>query len=179
MVEVVAETLKRHSTLPLVVDPVMVAKGGAALLQKQAVETLKAKLLPRAELITPNIPEAELLSGQSIRNAADMKKTAEWLLGLGPKAVLLKGGHLENADTIYNILLSASGAFEFTQTRISTRHTHGTGCTLASAIATGLAQGMSLKESAERGFDYVEKAIKAAPGFGQGYGPLKHNFMIK
>ncbi len=159
--------------VPLVADPVMVAKGGHSLLQAEAVATLKRVLLPRAAVLTPNIPEAEVLTGQTIRTPADMAGAARALLALGPRAVLLKGGHLEGARLV-DLLASAEGVEEFVGERIETRHTHGTGCTMASAVAAGLAQGMSLRDAVIRARAYVLAAIRSAPGFGAGHGPLNH-----
>ena len=159
--------------MPLVADPVMVAKGGHSLLQAEAVATLKRVLLPRAAVLTPNIPEAEVLTGQTIRTPADMAGAARALLALGPRAVLLKGGHLEGARLV-DLLASAEGVEEFVGERIETRHTHGTGCTMASAVAAGLAQGMSLRDAVIRARAYVLAAIRSAPGFGAGHGPLNH-----
>jgi len=178
VIRAVAEVLARYAHIPLIVDPVMVAKGGAALLQAEAVDTLKNTLLKCATLVTPNIPEALLLAGMPVNNPDDMRKAGERILRLGAKAVLVKGGHLEG-DTITNLLVTADGAKAFTVPRIATRSTHGTGCTLASAIAAGIAQGMAPEPAVQRAQEYVSAAIAAAPGFGHGHGPLKHNFMIK
>jgi hydroxymethylpyrimidine/phosphomethylpyrimidine kinase len=162
----------------LVCDPVMVAKGGAALLEPSAVDAVKRRLLPRAALITPNLPEAEALSGRKIASKADLKAAGEALLALGPKAVLMKGGHLPGPIVI-DVLVTARGeARAFESPRIETRHTHGTGCTLASAIATGLAQGMPLAEAVARARAYVQAAIRAAPGYGKGHGPLDHGVTV-
>jgi hydroxymethylpyrimidine/phosphomethylpyrimidine kinase len=159
---------------PFVADPVMVAKGGQALLQGEAVETLKRRLLPLVTLLTPNLPEAEVLCGMAIRDIPTMHKAAEMLLTLGVPAVLLKGGHLD-APMVTDLLATAEGMLErFESPRIETRHTHGTGCTLASAIAAGLAQGMSLRDAVARARSYVQAAIAAAPGYGRGHGPLDH-----
>lgn len=178
VVETVAQTLGEHgAAIPLVVDPVMVAKGGAPLLQEQAVAALESRLLPMAALVTPNIPEAEILSGITIRNEADMQRAAEAMLALGCKAVLVKGGHAQG-DEISNVLLSSSGMVSFRSKRLHTRHTHGTGCTLASAIATGLAAQMPLAQSVERAIAYVEEALQHAPELGSGHGPLGHNFAL-
>ncbi len=159
--------------IALVADPVMVAKGGHALLQDQAVATLKRVLLPRAAVLTPNLPEAEALVGLRIRSAADMPAAARALLALGPRAVLLKGGHLEG-PRVLDLLATAEGLWGFEGERVATRHTHGTGCTLASALAAGLAQGLELRAAVARARAYVLAAIKAAPGFGAGHGPLDH-----
>jgi len=162
---------------PLVLDPVMFAKGGAALLQPDAVATLKERLIPLAALVTPNIPEAEHLSGLSVRTADDMQHAAERILALGCTAVLIKGGHLEG-DTVSDLLVTEDSSELFTQPRLDTIHTHGTGCALASAIATGLAQGLSLSAAVKRGRAYVRKAIEQAPGLGKGHGPLWHGHTI-
>jgi len=159
--------------VPLVADPVMVAKGGHPLLQPDAVATLKARLLPIASVITPNLPEAEVLLGRKIEGIADMPRAAAELLALGARAVLLKGGHLEG-EVLVDLLASPAGTTRFESPRIATRHTHGTGCTLASALAAGLAQGLPLTEAVARARTYVRAAILAAPGLGAGHGPLGH-----
>jgi hydroxymethylpyrimidine/phosphomethylpyrimidine kinase len=159
--------------VPVVLDPVMVAKGGHVLLPAGAVESLRQRLLPLAAVITPNLPEAEALTGLTIRTEADMRVAAAALLALGVPAVLLKGGHLES-DTVVDLLATEAGIEAFTAPRIDTRHTHGTGCTTASAIAAGLAQGLNLRDSVVRARAYVRAAIVAAPGLGQGHGPLDH-----
>jgi hydroxymethylpyrimidine/phosphomethylpyrimidine kinase len=159
--------------VPLVLDPVMVAKGGHALLATEAVATLRRRLLPLATVITPNLPEAEALSGVTIVSVGDMRIAARALLALGVPAVLLKGGHLPG-DTLVDVLATADGIEEFADRRIETRHTHGTGCTTASAVAAGLAEGMNLRDSVVRARAYVRAAIAAAPGYGAGHGPLNH-----
>ena len=159
--------------VPLVLDPVMVAKGGHNLLAVEAVATLRQRLLPRAAVITPNLPEAEALTGMPIHSVADMRVAAGLLLSLGVPAVLLKGGHLEG-DVLTDLLATADGIEAFSAPRIQTRHTHGTGCTTASAVAAGLAQGLSLRDAVIRARAYVRAAIAAAPGFGGGHGPLNH-----
>jgi hydroxymethylpyrimidine/phosphomethylpyrimidine kinase len=174
VIEAVCDELAaRARGIPLVADPVMVAKGGHPLLAPDAVETLKARLLPLATVITPNLPEAEVLAGRPIRTVDDMREAASALRALGVPAVLLKGGHLEG-NILTDLLVTAEGTEEFSTPRIDTRHTHGTGCTLASAIAAGLAQGMSLRDAVTRARAYVLAAIAAAPGYGAGHGPLDH-----
>jgi hydroxymethylpyrimidine/phosphomethylpyrimidine kinase len=163
--------------IPLVLDPVMFAKGGAALLQPKALETLKARLIPLAAVVTPNIPEAEYLSGMKIASAGDMKKAAHLILALGCKAVLIKGGHLEG-DRLVDLLLSHEVETLYEQPRIASQHTHGTGCALASAIATGLAQRLPLTAAVARARDYVRLAIAHAPGLGHGNGPLGHGHTV-
>jgi hydroxymethylpyrimidine/phosphomethylpyrimidine kinase len=167
------EITARAPGLPLVADPVMVAKGGHPLLVPEAAETLKRRLLPIAAVLTPNLPEAEALCGFAIQDVGAMHQAAKALLALGPKAVLLKGGHLPG-DEVVDLLATGVRIEIFRNRRIATRHTHGTGCTLASAVAAGLAQGLSLRDSVIRARAYVRAAIAAAPGFGAGHGPLNH-----
>ncbi len=157
----------------LVVDPVMLAKGGAALLDAAALAGFRQRLLPMAAVITPNVPEAEALSGMAITDAASMGCAAVALRALGVAAVLVKGGHLEGTEVV-DVLATEAGVVAFRAARIATRHTHGTGCTLASAIAAGLAQGMELRAAVGRAHAYVQAAIVSAPGFGGGHGPLNH-----
>lgn len=174
IITAVAAVLSRLAVgIPIVLDPVMVAKGGASLLDPMALDALKKCLLPLASVITPNLPEAESLTGLTIADAASMHEAALDLLALGAPAVLLKGGHLPG-NTVIDILATRQGTEVFSSTRIETRHTHGTGCTLASAVAAGLAQGMNLTAAVRRARAYVLAAIVAAPGFGAGHGPLNH-----
>lgn len=177
-IEAVCDALaERAPGLPLVADPVMVAKGGARLLAPEAVEVLKRRLLPIAAVVTPNLPEAEALSGMEIRDPAQMERAAEVMLTLGVPAVLLKGGHLPGGEVV-DILATEDGAERFVSPRVETRHTHGTGCTLASAVATGLAQGMGLRDAVVRARAYVRAAILNAPGYGKGHGPLDHGVTV-
>jgi hydroxymethylpyrimidine/phosphomethylpyrimidine kinase len=171
-IEAIAAAL-RPANLPIVVDPVMLAKGGATLLAAEALAVLKRRLLPLATLLTPNVPEAEALTGMAIPDLAAMHHAAETLLTLGVPAVLLKGGHLAG-PVVTDLLATPDGQRRFEFPRIDTRHTHGTGCTLASGVATGLAQGLSLEDAVDRARRYVQAAIAAAPGFGRGHGPLNH-----
>jgi hydroxymethylpyrimidine/phosphomethylpyrimidine kinase len=176
MTQMVADTLAEHAPgIPLVVDPVMVAKGGSSLLDADAIAVLKKKLLPMAALVTPNLPEAEALTGilpvseHRLRNCAMVFKL------LGCNAVLFKGGHGEGS--IVRDTLWFGGDFtDFQAPRQATPHTHGTGCTLATAIACGLAQGRDMPDAVARAHAYVQAAIKAAPGLGGGHGPLGHAF---
>jgi hydroxymethylpyrimidine/phosphomethylpyrimidine kinase len=178
VVRVVAKVLRQHASgIPLVVDPVMVAKGGARLLDDTAIDALRQELLPRATLLTPNIPEAEALTGLAISDHAAAQRATRVLLDLGVEAVLLKGGHLPGL-VVQDLLATAAGVEVFESSRIDTRHTHGTGCTLASAVATGLGQGMPLSDAVRRGVAYVHAAILAAPGFGGGHGPLGHGVTV-
>jgi len=160
--------------VPVVADPVMVAKGGASLLADAAQDALKSVLLPVATLITPNIPEAEVLTGKHISTVDEMTHAAEALLERGPQAVLVKGGHLESTETLCDVLVTADSSWAFEAERIDTPNTHGTGCTLASAIACGLAQGLAMPDAVARAQAYVLEAIRTNPGFGTGHGPLNH-----
>ncbi len=174
VIETVLAAIARDApNVPLVVDPVMVAKGGASLLEDSAVVTLRTRLVPRATVLTPNVPEAEALAGRSIRSDADLAAVGAALLALGPKAVLLKGGHMEGG-VVRDRLITSSGVRLFENPRIDTPHTHGTGCTLASSIAAGIAQGLSLEQAVARAEAYLHEAIRTAPGFGGGHGPVNH-----
>jgi len=176
---VVAESLAAAAPdVPLVVDPVMVAKGGASLLDADTRLVLRERLIAQATVITPNLPEAEILVGGAIATEADMAAAGRDLLGLGPRAVLMKGGHLPGPEVV-DLLVTADGIQRFASPRIDTRHTHGTGCTLASAIATGLAQGLELGAAVARARGYVAEAIRTAPGFGRGHGPLNHAHTVR
>ncbi len=170
-IEAVRDALAAFApAVPVVLDPVMVAKGGHALLVAAAVDGLR-RMLPRAAVISPNLPEAEALTGLAIRTEAEMRVAATALLAMGVPAVLLKGGHLDSA-TVTDLLATAAGIAAFSAPRIATRHTHGTGCTTASAVAAGLAQGLSLRDAVIRARAYVRAAIAGAPGLGAGHGPL-------
>jgi hydroxymethylpyrimidine/phosphomethylpyrimidine kinase len=170
----VCDTLTRCAEhIPLVVDPVMVATTGARLLESDALTMLRRRLIPLAALITPNLPEAEALAGMAIPDVAAMHHAADALLTLGAPAVLLKGGHLPG-EQVVDLLATVDGIELFATPRIASRHTHGTGCTLASAVAAGLAQRLALRDAVIRAREYVRAAITAAPGFGAGAGPLNH-----
>jgi len=174
IVRAVAEMLVAHAReIPVVVDPVMISTSGAELLDAGAVETLKKRLLPLATLVTPNLPETQRLTGIRGTRPGDMRRAAARLREMGAKAVLIKGGH-STRSTIDDLLVWEGGEEVLAFPRIKTRHTHGTGCTLAAAIACGLAQGLSLPLAVARARDYVQNAIATAPGFGHGHGPLNH-----
>jgi hydroxymethylpyrimidine/phosphomethylpyrimidine kinase len=178
VIEALCDVLASRQPAPmLVIDPVMSATAGQVLLDETALATLKRRLLQFAVLLTPNLPEAELLCGMAIPDEAAMWHAAGALLTLGVPAVLLKGGHLPGEEVI-DLLATEAGVTLFRSPRIRTRHTHGTGCTLASAIAVGLAQGMALQPAVERARAYVHAAIAAAPGFGAGHGPLNHGVTV-
>jgi hydroxymethylpyrimidine/phosphomethylpyrimidine kinase len=178
MVETVAAILDTVPDIPVVVDPVMTAKGGAALLAAEAMDAVRSLMIPRAWLLTPNAPEAEALTGLAVRTPDDQRRAGEALLALGARAVLMKGGHLEG-DRVVDLLITPSGETLFESGRIDTRHTHGTGCTLASACAAGLAQGLSLEAAVARAWAYVQEAIARAPGLGGGHGPLDHAWPLR
>jgi len=175
----IAEELSaRAAGIPAIVDPVMVAKGGANLLQRDAVDALKAELIPQAYLLTPNAPEAERLANVAVENVDGQRRAAERLLRAGAKNVLIKGGHI-GGDQIVDLLATEQGELFFESARIHTESTHGTGCTLASAIAALIAQGKALPDAVDEARKYVLEAIRHAPGFGKGHGPLDHSWQIK
>jgi len=178
VIEAVAEVLDGEARgIPLVVDPVMVAQSGDRLLEARAVEALKSHLVPRAQVLTPNAPEAEALTGHPVADLDGMRAAAEALLALGAGAVLVKGGHLPG-PVVRDLLADAAGIEVLENPRIETRHVHGTGCTLASAIATGLAQGLALREAVVRARAYLQEALRRAPGLGGGQGPVGHGHTV-
>jgi hydroxymethylpyrimidine/phosphomethylpyrimidine kinase len=177
VVEAVARVLDAAAGVPAVVDPVMVAKGGASLLP-DAVTAVRALLIPRAALLTPNAPEAAALTGLTVETTDDLRRAGEALLALGAKAVLMKGGHVAG-DRVVDLLMTHDGETAFEGERIDSRHTHGTGCTLASACATGIAQGLPLAAAVARAWDYVHEAMLRAPGLGAGHGPLDHGWTMR
>jgi hydroxymethylpyrimidine/phosphomethylpyrimidine kinase len=179
VIKTVAACLReRAAGLPVVVDPVMVAQSGASLLDAAAADTLKHELLPLADLLTPNVPEAEVLTGRRIENLEDMRVAAASLLRQGPKAVLVKGGHL-SGEILTDLLATPEGSEVLSGPRIHTRHAHGTGCTLASAIATGLGQGLPLSAAVHRARAYLQEALRSAPGLGRGDGPVNHQHTVR
>eukprot|EP00741_Cyanophora_paradoxa_P008661 tig00001366_g8384.t1 len=181
---VLSEPYALHT--PLVVDPCLSAKGGAALLEEEALAALRFSLLPRADLVTPNIPEAERIAEVQIYDEESTRRAAIAIAALGPRAVLVKGGHAlgedgqapaTSADLLYT---PADGRFRvFRAPRLETRHSHGTGCTLASAIATGLARGMELVPAIAAARNFLHGALAEAPGFGTGSGPMAHNWCLR
>ncbi|MDQ3421769.1 MAG: bifunctional hydroxymethylpyrimidine kinase/phosphomethylpyrimidine kinase, partial [Acidobacteriota bacterium] len=173
IVEAVADALRRLGLTTVVVDPVMIAKGGDRLLEEAAVAAIRTRLLPLARVVTPNIPEAEELAGIRITSLGDMEAAARRILELGPGVVLVKGGHLDGDESI-DIAVDTNGVFEFRGPRLATLQTHGTGCTLASAIAANLALGYDVRDAIGRAREYLEGAIRNAPGIGRGHGPLSH-----
>jgi len=178
-VESVAAAIDAHAAgLPVVVDPVMVAKGGHRLLDEEAVAAVRSLMTPRAALMTPNAPEAASLVGFPVEDAAAQERAGDALLRLGAKAVLVKGGHIAG-PVVRDLLVTPDQSHWFESPRQHTRATHGTGCTLASAVAIGLAQGLGLAAATDRARRYVAEAIRLAPGFGAGHGPLAHGWTAK
>ncbi|MEN2981634.1 MAG: bifunctional hydroxymethylpyrimidine kinase/phosphomethylpyrimidine kinase, partial [Thermus sp.] len=173
VVQAVAEAVRRFGIAPLVVDPVMVAKGGDPRPAPEAVSALKEGLFPLADLVTPNRLEAEALLGSPIRTLEEAKAAAMALLELGPRAVLLKGGHLEGEEAV-DLLATRERVQAFSAPRVRTRNTHGTGCTLSAAIAALLAQGKPLEEAVAQAKAYLTRALETAPPLGRGHGPLNH-----
>ncbi|MCI0867902.1 MAG: bifunctional hydroxymethylpyrimidine kinase/phosphomethylpyrimidine kinase, partial [Chloroflexi bacterium] len=172
IVETVAQEMERHHVSRLVVDPVMVAKSGDRLLREDAVEALRTRLIPLAAVVTPNIPEAEALTGLKIETDEDVRRAAEAIVQLGARAVVVKGGHREGPAT--DLFYDGVRFQEFSAPRIDTVNTHGTGCTFASAVAAGLAKGLEVVESVELAKDYVTEAIRRSFPVGRGHGPLHH-----
>jgi hydroxymethylpyrimidine/phosphomethylpyrimidine kinase len=180
VVEAVAARVRAAEPRPkLVVDPVMVAKGGATLLQDAAREALVTRLLPLADVVTPNAPEAAALTGAPVESVADLGKAGLRILAMGARAAYMKGGHLAGDEVVDVIVRSDGPEIVLRGPRIETRSTHGTGCTLASALAASLAQGMDLESAARRAREYVAKAIEGAPGLGSGHGPLDHGWPLR
>lgn len=177
VVERVAAILDTTSA-PAVVDPVMVAKGGASLLDAGAIEAVRSLMIPRAALLTPNAPEAEALTGIAVVDLDGQRRAGEALLAMGAKAVLMKGGHVPGPRVV-DLLLTAQGETVMAGPRLNTTSTHGTGCTLASACAAGIAKGLSLETAIANARHYVLEAIRRAPGLGGGHGPLDHGWPIR
>ena len=177
IIEVVAEEIEPLDAF-IILDPVAVATSGDALLLDDALSALKDTLLPLADLVTPNVPEAELLTGLKIKDVDDLTPAGDALLKMNVYAALMKGGHLEGKSVV-DVLVSEEGANIMSGPRIHSRHTHGTGCTLASAIAANMALGAPLEEAVMSAREFVYQAIKTAPKLGQGNGPLNHGLVSK
>jgi hydroxymethylpyrimidine/phosphomethylpyrimidine kinase len=178
VVEAVAGLIDYAGNVPTVVDPVMIAKGGSPLLEDRAVEAVRRLMVPRAALLTPNAPEAEALTGIAVADLDGQRRAGEALLEMGARAVLMKGGHVPG-ETVIDLLLTRDGETVLESERIDTRHTHGTGCTLASACAAGIAKGLPLQVAVAEAWAYVAEAIRRAPGLGQGHGPLDHGWPLR
>lgn len=178
IVEAVSAAIETLELPHVVVDPVMVAKSGDRLLEDDAIAALKSELIPRARVVTPNIQEAEALAGLRIGSASDAREAARRIQRLGPRAVIVKGGHLDGPEAI-DLLFDGRAFIELRAPRLQTRHTHGTGCTFASAIAANLALGHELPEAAQRAKEYVTGAIRAGLPIGRGPGPLDHFWELR
>ena len=173
VIESVIRSLKIANIKNIVLDPVMVAKGGAKLIDDNAIKMLKDRLIKRVMLITPNIPEAEILTNTFIRSKEDMIFAAHKLIEMGASNVLIKGGHL-TSKIVQDIFVSKSDIKIFNNKRYKTKNTHGTGCTLSSAITTFLSCGKPIKKSCELGINYVNSGIRTNPKYGKGHGPINH-----
>jgi hydroxymethylpyrimidine/phosphomethylpyrimidine kinase len=170
----VVETLRAHAAdIPIVLDPVLASTSGAPLLDETGVKILREYLIPLSALVTPNIPEAELLTGIACNDDAGIRRAGDAFLAMGARAVLIKGGH-GRGENLIDTLITREGHDAFAFPRIETPHTHGTGCTYATAIAVGLAEGRDLEDAIVRAVHYLRSAIETAPGFGRGHGPLNH-----
>ncbi|MAQ92003.1 MAG: bifunctional hydroxymethylpyrimidine kinase/phosphomethylpyrimidine kinase [Rhodothermaceae bacterium] len=178
IVAAVAEGIEQHSLGPVVVDPVMVSKSGDALLAPEAVGAVAERLIPLATLVTPNAHEAARLAGFDVRTLDDARRAADAILRLGPGAVLIKGGHLDGESEAVDVLMWADGESVFREARVDTPHTHGTGCTYASAIAANLARGLGLAEAVQRARSYLQQAILHAVPLGSGHGPTRHFWFL-
>lgn len=173
LVEAVADSIRELGLPNLVLDPVMVATSGDRLLDRDAEAAVTEALLPLAAIVTPNLDEARILAGREIEGEAEMREVAELLVERGARAALVKGGHLES-DTVVDVLVDEAGTQSWRHAKLETTSTHGTGCTLSSAIAAGLALGRPLREAVADALDFAHRAIAEAPGLGSGHGPLNH-----
>lgn len=178
LVNAIASLLETRADIPLVLDPVMVATSGDTLVADDAIEAIRTRLLPMAALVTPNAPEAAKLTGLSVGNPQEQAEAGKALVAAGAKAALIKGGHIKG-DPITDVLVTADMTMLFESERQDTNNTHGTGCTLASGIATGLAQGLNMADAVERAGSYLAEAIRRAPGFGSGHGPVDHAWVVR
>lgn len=174
IIEAVSRKLREHNWTNVVVDPVMIAKGGASLLQNEAIAALKKHLLPLSLVVTPNIPEAEVLTGMTITTFDDKKEAARKLVDLGARHVVLKGGHDENPNEAIDVLFDGQEFIYFTSKRVLTKNTHGTGCTFSAAITAGLANGKSVYDAVASAKEFIQAAIEEDLHIGQGHGPTNH-----
>ena len=177
VIKEVIKAIKKHKLKNIVIDPVMVAKGGHRLISNSSINYLRKKLLPYALLVTPNIPEAETLIKKKIKTLEDVIKAGKEILKFGPKFVLIKGGHT-NKSFIEDVLISKNNIKIFKNKKIKTKNTHGTGCTLSSAIASFISKNYNMNESCRRSIQYVHKAILLNPKFGRGHGPINHMALL-
>ncbi|MFL2099456.1 bifunctional hydroxymethylpyrimidine kinase/phosphomethylpyrimidine kinase [Desemzia sp. FAM 23991] len=172
IIDGVAEILKKQN-IPLIVDPVMIAKGGAKLLQESAAKTLIEKLFPYTTICTPNIPEAEVLTGIRIKNTKDIEKAAQQLLRMGIQCVVIKGGHLEEEQAIDRVY-TCEQSFQLTTNRVKTKDTHGTGCTFSAALTANIAKGLSMQEAIVEAKKFIQLAVSTPLYIGHGHGPTNH-----
>ncbi len=177
VIKEVIKAIKKHKLRNIVIDPVMVAKGGQRLISNSSINFLREKLFPYALLVTPNIPEAEALINKKIKTLEDIIKAGKQILKFGPKFVLIKGGHI-NKSIIEDVLISRNNIKIFKNKKIKTKNTHGTGCTLSSAIASFISRNYNMNESCRRSIQYVHKAILLNPKFGRGHGPINHMALL-
>lgn len=177
VIKEVIKAIKKHKLKNIVIDPVMVAKGGQRLISNSSINFLREKLFPYALLVTPNIPEAEALINKKIKTLDDIIKAGKQILKFGPKFVLIKGGHI-NKSIIEDVLISKNNIKIFKNKKIKTKNTHGTGCTLSSAIASFISRNYNMNESCRRSIQYVHKAILLNPKFGRGHGPINHMALL-
>jgi len=181
LIEVVAAELKKYGARKIVLDPVMVAQSGDTLLQDDAVAAIQKHLMPLADVVTPNLPEAEVLTGTRLRNLENIRAAARSLAGYGSRSILIKGGHLKENDSTDLLYLSDEDRFvELKAERVACRNNHGTGCTLSSAIASYMAKGNGIEEAAKKAKVYITEAIRAGAGYrlGRGHGPVHHFYQI-
>ncbi|MFP7300377.1 bifunctional hydroxymethylpyrimidine kinase/phosphomethylpyrimidine kinase [Neobacillus niacini] len=174
IIQAVSEQIKHYKWENVVVDPVMIAKGGASLLQIEAISAMKQYLLPLAMVITPNIPEAEVLTGMTIRSDEDKREAAKRLFALGVKNIVVKGGHDEDQNESVDLLYDGNAFTTFSSRRVQTKNTHGTGCTFSAAITAELAKGLPVNEAVSRAKNFIQAAIEEQLQIGQGHGPTNH-----
>lgn len=174
IIEAVAEQIKIYNWENVVVDPVMIAKGGASLLQKEAISALKKYLLPLSKVITPNIPEAEVLTGMSIQTDQEKRDAAKKLYDLGVSNIIIKGGHDEDPSESTDVLFDGQHFYKFTSKRMKTKNTHGTGCTFSASLTAELAKGASIQEAVETAKQFIQAAIEDQIQIGHGHGPTNH-----
>ncbi|WP_174842923.1 bifunctional hydroxymethylpyrimidine kinase/phosphomethylpyrimidine kinase [Neobacillus mesonae] len=174
IIEAVAEQIKIYNWENVVVDPVMIAKGGASLLQKEAISALKKYLLPLSKVITPNIPEAEVLTGMSIQTDQEKRDAAKKLYDLGVSNIIIKGGHDEDPSESTDVLFDGQHFYKFTSKRMKTKNTHGTGCTFSASLTAELAKGASIQEAVETAKQFIQAAIEDQIQIGNGHGPTNH-----
>ena len=172
-IRIISSVLNKHRKLPIVLDPVMVSKSGHHLLEPEAKEALIQHLLPLATVVTPNLPEAEVITGESVESLEEMKRAGHIIYGMGPAFVLMKGGHLEE-EASTDLLFNGTEWLEYPHQRIETKNTHGTGCTLSASLAANLAKGISMQDSVKLSKDYITEAIQASFSIGKGPGPVHH-----